>query len=231
MPASAGKNGKVAPEKENAAQNGLPAKNFETEKEKSWLGKLIYKYVFPGKLFPCYKPKTGENGEVLPPPTCSDLLRYEADNAVGDDSAPTLCFGRLRGYLSFDTGKDSHYYWLMIINFAVMYNLILVIGRSIFWELENKFPIGWIVLDYSCDFIYLVDMFVRMHEGYLDQGIMVNDSKMLRANYRKARISKIDLLSIFPTNIAFLIFDGSGHEQMPCLVIVKINRVIRIDRI
>ena len=43
MPASAGKNGKVAPEKENAAQNGLPAKNFETEKEKSGLGKLIYK--------------------------------------------------------------------------------------------------------------------------------------------------------------------------------------------
>ena len=89
MPASAGKNGKVAPEKENAAQNGLPAKNFETEKEKSWFGNLIYKYIFPGKLFPCYKPQTGENGEVLPPPTCSDLLRYEADNAVGDDSAPT----------------------------------------------------------------------------------------------------------------------------------------------
>ena len=232
MPPSASKNGKVAPAKENGNQNGLPAKNFETqtEQEKSRLGKFIYNFIFPGKLFPCYKNRKGENGEVLPPPTCSDLLRYEADNAKGDEKAPTLCFGRFRGYLAFDTGKDYHYYWLMIINFAVMYNLILVIGRSIFWELENKFPIGWIVMDYSCDFIYLVDMFVRMHEGYLDQGIMVKDSKRLRENYREAKISKIDLISIFPTDFAYLIFDGTCYEQMPCLVIVRINRVLRIDR-
>ena len=230
MPSSAGKNGKVAPEKQNGNQNGLPAKNFEKEQEKSKLGQFVFDYIFPGKLFPCFKPRKGENGESLPPPTCNELLQYEADNAKGDENAPTLCFGRLRGYLSFDTGKDSHYYWLIIINFAVMYNLVLVIGRSIFWELENKFPIGWIVMDYSCDFIYLVDMFVRMHEGYLDQGLMVKDSKLLRANYRQARISKIDLLSIFPTDFAYFFFDGSCYEEMPCLVIVRINRVLRIDR-
>ena len=230
MPSSAGKNGKVAPENQNGSQNGLPAKNFEKEKEKSKFGQFIFDFIFPGKLFPCLKPRKSIEGEPLPPRTCDELFRYEADNAKGDENAPTLCFGRFRGYLSFDTGSDSHYYWLMVINFAVMYNLVLVIGRSIFWELENKFPIGWIVMDYSCDFIYLVDMFIRMHEGYLDQGIMMKDSKMLRANYRQARISKIDLLSIFPTDLAFLIFDGSCYEEMPCLVIVRINRVLRIDR-
>ena len=38
-------------------------------------------------------------------------------------------------------------------------------GRAVFWELENLIPIGWYVIDYSCDFVYLIDIFIRMHEG------------------------------------------------------------------
>ena len=40
------------------------------------------------------------------------IVRFEAKNAVGDASAPSFCFGRVRGYFVFDTGKDVHYYWL-----------------------------------------------------------------------------------------------------------------------
>ena len=36
---------------------------------------------------------------------------------------------------------DYYYYWLMVINLAVMYNLFMVIGRSVFWELDNLFPL------------------------------------------------------------------------------------------
>ncbi len=31
-----------------------------------------------------------------------------------------------------------------------------VLGRSVFWELENQFPIGWLMLDYLCDTIYML---------------------------------------------------------------------------
>ena len=55
--------------------------------------------------------------------------------------------------------------WLCVINCAVIYNLIFVIGRSVFWELENLFPVGWHVIDYFFDFIYVMDMLIRMHEG------------------------------------------------------------------
>jgi hypothetical protein len=47
----------------------------------------------------------------------------------------------------------------------VLYNLIFVIGRSVFWALDNLFPVGWYVMDYTCDVIYLTDLFIRMHEG------------------------------------------------------------------
>ena len=48
---------------------------------------------------------------------------------------------------------------------AVLYNLIVVVGRAVFWELDNLIPATWLLLDYACDFLYVVDTFIRMHEG------------------------------------------------------------------
>ena len=50
---------------------------------------------------------------------------------------------------------------LFVINSAVLYNLIFVIGRSVFWQLQNLLPIGWFVLDYFSDLIYVLDIIVR----------------------------------------------------------------------
>ena len=90
-----------------------------------------------------------------------------------------------------------------------MYNLFFVIGRSVFWELDSLFPRvrispptnylthakcpsqGWLVVDYVSDAIYLLDLLVRMHEGYLDQGIMVKEAAMLRKNYRQGGLLRI----------------------------------------
>lgn len=136
----------------------------DSEVRKSFFSRLEHffeKYIFPGKLFPCYRNRVGEDGDILPPPTFSQLLTFEADNAKGDDKAPSYLGGRIRGYLAFDSGQTYYYRWLIVINFAVMYNLIFTIGRACFWELDNSFPVGWIVLDYTSDFLYILDIFVR----------------------------------------------------------------------
>ena len=57
------------------------------------------------------------------------------------------------------------YRWLCVINCAVLYNLIFVIGRAVFWELQNIAPVGWYIIDYGFDLVYLIDIFIRMHEG------------------------------------------------------------------
>ena len=118
----------------------------------------------------------------------------------------------------------------MVINFAVMYNLVFIIGRSVFWEMDNLFPRGWLVLDYFCDFLYLADIFVRMHEGYLEQGLMVKDTKLLRKNYVKGSYFFMDMVSIIPTDFAYLFFPSKCHENVPCPVIFRLNRVARLDR-
>ena len=124
-------------------------------------------------------------GDDKPPKTWKERLTFVADNAKNDDKAPSYLFGHIRCYLVFDKDSDSFYRWLMVVNFAVLYNLIFVIGRSCFWEMENLMPTGWLVLDYCCDFLYVLDIFVRIHEGYLEQGLMVKDAKLLRKNYLK----------------------------------------------
>ena len=129
-----------------------------------------------------------------------------------------------------------------------MYNLFFVIGRSVFWELDSLFPRvrissptnyltqtkcpsqGWLVVDYVSDAIYLLDLLVRMHEGYLDQGIMVKEAAMLRKNYRQSGRLKLDVLSVLPTDFAYFFFEGKCSEQVPCPVIFRLNRVARIDR-
>ena len=73
-------------------------------------------------------------------------------------------------------------------------------------------------------------MILRAHEGYLDQGIMVKDSKLLRANYRKSIWFKKDIISILPTDCLYLLFPGECHYQIPCKVIVRLNRIVKIER-
>ena len=41
---------------------------------------------------------------------------------------------------------------------------------------------------------------------------MVKDSSLLRRHYAASRRSKVDLLSILPTDLAYLVFDNTCHE-------------------
>jgi hypothetical protein len=55
--------------------------------------------------------------------------------------------------------------WLGIVSIAIMYNYIFIVGRAVFWDMQNMCPIVWLVLDYLCDVIYMLDMIVHAHEG------------------------------------------------------------------
>lgn len=55
--------------------------------------------------------------------------------------------------------------WLMLVTITILYNLVFVIGRGVFWELNNSMPTIWWILDYASDGIYVVDTLVHAHEG------------------------------------------------------------------
>lgn len=53
----------------------------------------------------------------------------------------------------------------MLVTVTILYNLVFVIGRGVFWELNNAMPTIWWILDYASDGIYVVDTLIHAHEG------------------------------------------------------------------
>nr|XP_032527728.1 cyclic nucleotide-gated cation channel subunit A-like [Danaus plexippus plexippus] len=133
--------------------------------------------------------------------------------------------------LAFDPTLPTHYHWLAVVSLAILYNVVLVIGRAVFWELD-KMTMIWFVLDYLCDAIYVVDTIVHIHEGYLDQGLMVKDSAMLRRHYLTSEAWRYDVVSLLPTDMAYYWWTPGtcSSQRLPCPVIVRLNRLFRLPR-
>lgn len=64
-----------------------------------------------------------------------------------------------------DPSKSFYYYWLCLISFAIVYNLVIVIARAVFWELNNAVLPIWMSLDYFSDLIYALDMVIASRTG------------------------------------------------------------------
>ena len=64
-----------------------------------------------------------------------------------------------------DPSRPFYYRWLSLISIAVLYNLLIIIGRSVFWELQNACPTAWFTIDYASDALYLLDMLVNSRTG------------------------------------------------------------------
>lgn len=68
--------------------------------------------------------------------------------------------------------------------------------------------------------------------GYLEQGLLVRDAKKLRQHYFSTSHWRLDLLSMLPTDLAYLWWGPNecNFDRVPCAVIVRINRLLRLPR-
>ncbi|KAK3574567.1 hypothetical protein QTP86_010186 [Hemibagrus guttatus] len=123
-----------------------------------------------------------------------------------------------------DPATDTYYRWLVIIAGPVFYNLMMLITRACFNELQDSYMTLWMVLDYSSDFIYYMDTFVRSRTGFLEQGLLVKDTKKLMENYRKMAQFKYDIFSMLPTDI-FMIKVGYNNPEL------RFNRLFKMARL
>ncbi|XP_061682288.1 cyclic nucleotide-gated channel cone photoreceptor subunit alpha-like [Syngnathoides biaculeatus] len=123
-----------------------------------------------------------------------------------------------------DPAVDMYYRWLTVIAGPVFYNLIMIVTRACFNELQDRFTKLWIFLDYTSDLIYYTDTFVRSRTGYLEQGLLVKDAKKLRAKYRTTSQFKYDIISMIPTDLLFLKYGFNNPE-------FRFNRLCKISRL
>ncbi|CAH1099935.1 unnamed protein product [Psylliodes chrysocephalus] len=158
-----------------------------------------------------------------------DKGRQDDGGANRDEEMGPTCWGRR---IVVDPTRLSHYVWLMVVSLAVLHNTIFVLGRAVFWELNNKYPPLWWTLDYLCDAIYIIDALVHAHEGYLEQGLLVTDPQKLRAHYLQSKSWRTDILCIIPTDLAYIWWPPfDGDPKVPCPVIVRLNRLFKLPRL
>ncbi|XP_031707988.1 cyclic nucleotide-gated channel cone photoreceptor subunit alpha-like [Anarrhichthys ocellatus] len=125
---------------------------------------------------------------------------------------------------TMDPATDMYYYWLCIISIPVFYNLIFLVARSCFNELQYGNIMLMMVLDYTSDALYCIDTFVRARTGFLEQGLLVRDEKILKEKYMKTRQFRFDIISLIPTDIVFLKIGINNPEW-------RFNRLFRLARL
>ncbi|XP_053166401.1 cyclic nucleotide-gated cation channel alpha-4 isoform X2 [Hemicordylus capensis] len=106
----------------------------------------------------------------------------------------------------------------------IMYNWIILICRSCFPDLQHKYLFVWLALDYFCDLLYLLDIGVHFHTGFLEQGILIQDRGQISRRYSCSSSFLWDLLSLLPTDLLYLPL-GVGRPA------VRANRFLRTPRL
>uniref|UniRef100_A0AAY5EP08 Cyclic nucleotide-binding domain-containing protein n=1 Tax=Electrophorus electricus TaxID=8005 RepID=A0AAY5EP08_ELEEL len=125
--------------------------------------------------------------------------------------------------LIISQSDDVYYYWLFFIAMAVLYNWVLLVARACFDELQTDNFVLWLILDYMCDLIYILDSCVRLRTGFLEQGLLVKDLVKLRDNYIRTFQFKLDIVSIVPTDLVYTV-TGVNTPQL------RFNRLLRFSR-
>ncbi|KAM6383536.1 cyclic nucleotide-gated channel alpha-3 isoform 2-T2 [Alca torda] len=123
-----------------------------------------------------------------------------------------------------DPSSNTYYNWLTVIAAPVFYNWCMLVCRACFDELQVEHIKLWLFLDYGSDIIYILDMFVRFRTGFLEQGLLVCDEKKLRDHYTKTIQFRLDVLSLLPTDLAYLQL-GLNYPEL------RFNRLLRIARL
>ncbi|CAM4393055.1 cyclic nucleotide-gated channel alpha-3 isoform X3 [Caretta caretta] len=123
-----------------------------------------------------------------------------------------------------DPSSNLYYRWLTIIATPVFYNWCMLVCRACFDELQTKHIILWLVLDYSSDILYILDTLVRFRTGFLEQGLLVQDEKKLRQHYTTTAQFRLDILSLLPTDLAYLKL-GFNYPEL------RFNRLLRFARL
>ncbi|XP_072374607.1 cyclic nucleotide-gated channel beta-1-like isoform X1 [Scyliorhinus torazame] len=109
--------------------------------------------------------------------------------------------------------------WLSIVVMAWNWNVWLIPVRCTFpyQTLDNVH--WWLLMDYFCDMIYLLDIAVfQSRLQFVQGGDIITARKPMRENYMQTPKFKMDLVSLFPLDILYIIFGFRTVLRFPRLM-------------
>ncbi|KAB0352426.1 hypothetical protein FD754_017283 [Muntiacus muntjak] len=109
--------------------------------------------------------------------------------------------------------------WLFFVVLAWNWNCWLIPVRWAFpYQTPNNIHL-WLLMDYLCDLVYLLDITVfQMRLQFVRGGDIITDKKEMRNNYLKSQRFKMDMLCLLPLDLLYLKFGVNPLLRLPrCL--------------
>ncbi|KAL6478616.1 hypothetical protein MHYP_G00120490 [Metynnis hypsauchen] len=121
---------------------------------------------------------------------------------------------------SIDPYTDLIYVvWLFLVTCAWNYNVWLIPVR---WAFPYQTPENihlWLLADYFCDSIYILDILVfQPRLQFVRGGDIVCDKKDMRENYMQTERFKMDMISLFPLEILYYFTGVKSVLRFPRLL-------------
>ncbi|XP_060533224.1 potassium/sodium hyperpolarization-activated cyclic nucleotide-gated channel 4 isoform X3 [Cylas formicarius] len=120
--------------------------------------------------------------------------------------------------------SNFYFYWLFVLTICVLYNLWTLIVRQSFPELQEMISTFWLTCDSISDLVFVLDLAVQFRTGYLEQGLMVYDSKKLACHYLRSRAFLLDLTALCPVDL--LQFRFGPNPLLRCPRFLKVYRAV-----
>lgn len=90
-----------------------------------------------------------------------------------------------------------------------------------FFTFQAMISTFWLICDSLSDLVFILDVIVQLRTGYLEQGLMVYDSKKLASHYLRSRAFLLDLAALCPLDL--LQMKLGAQPLLRCLRFLKVS--------
>ncbi|KAM9308412.1 cyclic nucleotide-gated channel beta-3 [Gastrophryne carolinensis] len=122
---------------------------------------------------------------------------------------------------SIDGYTDPSYlFWLLIVALAFNWNCWFIPLRCVFPFQTSGNLLYWMIIDYTCDMCYLLDIFVfQPRLQFIKGGDIVKERKLTKKNYWESQKFKLDAASVVPFDLLYVVV---GFQP-----VLRINRMLK----
>ncbi|XP_064466686.1 cyclic nucleotide-gated cation channel beta-3-like [Ornithodoros turicata] len=122
---------------------------------------------------------------------------------------------------TLDPQSKLYISWLFMVTLCYLYNCWAIFLRAVFYEPHHN-TVGYLVVDYVSDAVYLLDVLVfktriKFHSG----GMWVEDPKLTRKNYIRKLIFKVDVASLTPLDLLYFVYGVNPLLRLPRMLKVQ----------
>lgn len=121
-----------------------------------------------------------------------------------------------------DPSGALYHHWSMVVSLAFLYNFWSLSYRFAFQEIDFDTVVVWFALDYSADFIYVLDVVMNFHTGYLEDGVLQRNIDKISVHYRECTQFYLDCFCLLPLDILYLSI--GFNSVLRCTRLVKIYK-------